>query len=148
MGRASRRKRHRDRRADFAAMRGSPTRSTAELRTPPPQLGRISEALRQLVEPYRHEADSLDSFKTLVALGALAWNFALLPEAERDQYLMDGMRKLDAPDLEMLQSLLEALMRRKQQLFPHDRRMIVSSEVTLTPAGYHITVASLRPDES
>ena len=148
MGRASRRKRHRDRRADFAAMRGSPTHSTAGPRTTPPQLGRISEAVRQLVEPYRHEADSLDSFKALVALGALAWNFALLPEAERDQYLMDGMRKLDVPDPKMLRNLLQDLIRRKQRLFPHDRRLIVSYEVTLIPEGYHIVVASARPDDS
>lgn len=148
MGRASRRKRHRDRRADFAAMRGSPAHFTAGSPTAPPQLGRLSEALGQLIEPYSHEADSLDSFKALVALGALAWNFALLPEVERDKYLSDGMRGLDVPDSKMLRNLMQDLIRRAQRLFPNDRRMIVHYEVTLTPAGYHLMVASTSSGDS
>ena len=148
MGRASRRKRHRNRRADFASMGGSPTLSTARARATPPQPGPVSEALGQLIEPYSHETDSLDTFKALVAIGAIAWNFASLPEVERDKDLTDSMRELDVPDPKMLQRLLQALIQRKQRLFPHDRRMIVHYEVVTTPAGYHLTVASARLDAS
>jgi hypothetical protein len=144
MGRASRRKRQRDRRAGFAAMSGSPTHATPRPRKAPPRLGPLSGALGQLIEPYRHEADSLDSFKALVGIGALAWNLAPLPELERDKHFADGLRKLDVPDPEMLRSLIQDLIRRKQRLFPHDQRMIVGYEITLTPAGPHLMVASLR----
>ena len=148
MGRAGRKKRHRDRKAGFAAMRGSPAHFTAGPRTAPPQQGRLSEALGKLIEPYSHEADSLDSFKALVALGVLAWNFAFFPEVERDKYLSDDMRELDVPDPKMFRSLIQGLIVRKQRLFPHDRRIIVHYEVTLTSAGFHVMVASTRSGDS
>jgi len=110
-------------------------------------MGPLSEALVELIEPYRHEATTLRMYKILVGLATLGWNLASVPEAERETQIAEAVHELDTSDGVAVQELIQTLSRRKNSLFPHDKRLIVGCEVTTRPEGYHIMVTSARTDE-
>src|SRR5215213_7701798 len=60
---------------------------------------KMSEVLVAFVEPYQAMADTYEGFQRLIALGAIAWNAALLPRAARRELLNETIAT-DLPDLE------------------------------------------------
>jgi hypothetical protein len=142
MGRASRRKHQRDGRITRASVDalGTARRATSHPAAPP--RSPLSEALVELIEPYRHEATTLSAYKVLVGLATLGWNLASVPEAEREKQLAEALRELDTPDSVAVHEIIQTLSRRKNSLFPQDRRLIVNCQVTATPDGYHVMVIS------
>jgi hypothetical protein len=107
-------------------------------------MGPLSAAIIQLIEPYRHEATTLRMYKVLVSLASLGWNLASVPEAEREKQLTESLLELDTADSVAVHEIIQTLSRRKNSLFPHDKRLVVGSEVTMTPNGYHVMVTSAR----
>jgi len=110
----------------------------------PAPMGPLSAAIIELIEPYEHEATTLKMYKTLVGLASLCWNIATVPEAERDAQLAEAAHELATSDDAAVQEVIQALIRRKQSLFPHDKRIIVGCEATMSPSGYRVTVTSAR----
>jgi len=83
-------------------------------------------------------------YKVLVGIASLGWNLASVPEAERETQIAEAVHQMDTLDGVAVQELIQTLSRRKNSLFPHDKRLIVGCEVTTTPNGYHVTVTSAR----
>ena len=104
----------------------------------------LSEALIELIEPYQHEATTLKMYKTLVGLASLCWNIATVPEAERAAQLAEAAHELTTSNDAAVQEVIQTLIRRKNRLFPYDKRIIVGCEATMTPSGYRVTVTSAR----
>jgi len=98
----------------------------------------------ELVEPYEHEATTLKMYKTLVGFASLCWNIATVPEAERPAQLAAAARELATSDDPAVQQVMQTLISRKNSLFPHDKRIIVGCEASMTPSGYRVTVTSAR----
>jgi len=48
---------------------------------------KMSEVLLDFIEPYTEEAQSEDEFRSLITMGLVAWNTALLPEESHEQTL-------------------------------------------------------------
>jgi hypothetical protein len=84
--------------------------------------------------------------RKLLNLGTLAWNAALLPEDQRrariDGTLAAGLSRASEADRAHARELVEALVRRKEELFAANRRAIVSFELADRGDDYHLTVAS------
>jgi hypothetical protein len=95
---------------------------------------KMSEVLEDFVEPYRELADTQDALRKLLNLGMLAWNAALLPEDQRqaiiDEILAAGLSRASEAERAQARELVEALVRRKEELFAANRRAIVSFELT------------------
>ncbi len=107
---------------------------------------KMSEVLEELVEPYRDQAEGYDAFKKLLQLGVLAWNAALLPEEKRqvmvDEILAAGFARASAADRAEVRQFIEAMIRRKEELFAANRRAIISFELTDRGDDFYISVAS------
>jgi hypothetical protein len=116
-----------------------------ELRIPN---NKASAALIHLAEPLTSEADDTDARKKSLTLAMVAWNLSLLPESKRKEQMAGLLEKAAASEddrLEassFLQPIIDALVSRKLQLYPLDRRFLVDLQVFETSDGYHVTVAS------
>jgi hypothetical protein len=112
----------------------------------PAGVEKMSAVLEDFVEPYRALADTEDGFRNLLNLGMLAWNAALLPEDQRramiDEMLAAGLSRAPGEVRARARELVEALVRRKEEHFAANRRMIVSFTLTDRGDDYHLSVAS------
>ena len=135
MGWASRRRQERRSNAGSHPLRQESRRPTDDLR--------LSERLVDLIAPYREEGLTSQRYETLIGAAATAWNLSLLPEAERPAALRGAFRKAEIRDVEAAAEVIVTLMRRKEQLFPHDNRTIVSWEVSESGDQCHVSIASL-----
>jgi hypothetical protein len=104
---------------------------------------RLSERLVDLIAPYREDGLTSQRYEMLIGAAATAWNLSLLPTAERPDALRQAFRNAKIRDVEPAAEVIVALMRRKEQLFPDDRRTIMSWEVSESDGQCHVAVASL-----
>jgi hypothetical protein len=103
----------------------------------------ISDAISQIIAPYRDAAQDYQSFHKLVTVACAAWNASILPVAERDSMLTD-MRQLmpDRQSREDFTAIVKELMKRKNRLYPKVNRMIIQFKVTDRGNDFHIAIAS------
>jgi hypothetical protein len=152
MGRASRRK-----------------RLPKDIRNAHPPAYKLSEALINLVEPWKDADDEscIDGHRNLIAMAAFAWNLTLLSDDQREENLrkiVDEISQMiatkkasfvqrvlrrgrrDTTEYPVINAtitdLLTALMARKKALYPSDRRFVAHFDLAPTFSGYHLTVAS------
>jgi hypothetical protein len=112
----------------------------------------ISGLLRQLIAPYHGEEASLDAYRKLVLFGMLAWNRAVLQQAEGQAMFHDLGEALEGEpaDKRSVLEVFDEMTERKRQLFPDDRRVILEVETLREPDGsFRIAVASgvMDPEE-
>ena len=103
----------------------------------------MSDAISQIIAPYKDDAPSYEAFSKLVGFACIAWNTSLLPPEKQLESFNKVLALFDDPDLRIdMFALLMALMARKEKLFPHVSRMIVEHKVTDQGQGFHIAIAS------
>jgi hypothetical protein len=104
----------------------------------------MSDAISQLIEPFRNDAPDYDGFRNLVTFGCIAWNASNLPTEEQDDLInkmLAAVPRSVEDRLELL-GLITELMDRKKNLFPKISRMIVDFKVTDQGKNFHIAIAS------
>jgi len=108
---------------------------------------KMSVVLEKFVEPYLEMATDERGFRNLLTLGVVAWNAALLPEERRMATLDDVFRKHQMPDADqqIMRSLLQELIDRKNAYFSTNRRSIIHFVLTDTGDGYYLNVVSSLP---
>src|SRR6516162_3546673 len=57
----------------------------------------MSEVLLEFISPYRDKAADDAALERLIGLGIMAWNVALLPEAEREKTIDEFAERLFTP---------------------------------------------------
>ncbi len=117
----------------------------------PAGAAKMSEVLEEFVEPYVEFADNRGQRQRLLEVAVLAWNLALLPEAERQTMLEEAIEQAtlidDALARQDIQEILDELIERKLTYFGDIRRLIVEFELKDTGREYQLSVASLMEDE-
>jgi hypothetical protein len=109
----------------------------------------ISDAISNIIAPYREDAPKFQAFHKLVMMACAAWNASILPASERENMLAD-MRKLlpDQQSREDFTVVVKDLMKRKNKLYPKVNRLIIKFKVTDLGNDFHIAIAStMKKDE-
>ncbi len=111
-----------------------------------PAREKMSDVLEEFVQPLEDPADTEESYMKLLTLGMLAWNAALQPEDQRQAFI-DRMIAVALPgapqrDRATVRQVVDMLIQRKQQLFPNNRRVIISFSLTDRGDDFHLSVVS------
>ena len=107
---------------------------------------KMSEVLKQFVEPYRDTVHNLQQCKSLLSLAGIAWNAALMSESEQqsivDEFLEESLVTDDAQTKQDTKEIIAELIARKNQHFSHIKRLIMDFDVKQFGQRYDISVAS------
>src|SRR5579871_5715906 len=101
----------------------------------PPGMAKMSDALWALVEPDYDGSSDDDRLRKLLTLGSAAWNAALVQGAERTALLEHLAETLPEESRPEFLAVIEPFIRRKEKLFPHIQRPILSFDLTWLPSG-------------
>ena len=127
-------------------IRGMAGAAGLEVRTDLPQQEKISNALAILLDSEVGEGSTLLEYRAALNFIVIAWNVSLMPadrQAEEIPKLFafppgcDDRVKRDAV------AQIERLIAKKQDLFPHDKRFVVSWEVRFQGDNFHVTAAAV-----
>ena len=106
---------------------------------------KMSDAVTDLIRPYRDWATDLNSFRNLIMLACIAWNAANMPAMERPKALLEAVNRSPETAFEEMGELMNFLMelvRRKELLYPDNTRMVINFKVSETKDDFHVAIAS------
>jgi len=113
---------------------------------------KISATFLRFIEPFQYAATNRKRMETLVGLGVAAWNISLFQGAKRQEMLTEVSKTMFSktgqsapPDM---MAVLDDLIRHKERLFAHDRRLILSYQLDVTRDQYHLSMISTEGDET
>ena len=108
---------------------------------------RMSEVLMEFVEPYSGQWETLEELDKLLSFASIAWNAALLPSSKQATFIDEAVAKMP-PDLRPeMRTRLEEMVQRKLTHFAGIKRAIINFQVSMTPEGPHVLVASTLEGE-
>jgi hypothetical protein len=110
---------------------------------------KMSEVLLDFIEPYTDEStDDVDNLRKVLVVAIVAWNAAIVPRAEGEKLIESCLNSLPEPVRADGRAWLDELIRRKQQHFADNRRLIINYTVTMRPDGPFVQVMSTLSDIS
>ena len=118
----------------------------SQIIAPPAGTIKMSKVLEDFVGPYLGSDFDGEKYQGMYRLAVLAWNASLL-QPENQQAFLKKLGQLDSPgtdpwDALLMVEMVSEMIRRKQEVYPHVRRYIVSFELTETDRKYHLVVKS------
>ncbi len=108
----------------------------------PEQAEKMSEVLLDFIEPYREFADTTEAMRRLITTALVAWNTALLPEAEQAESLKQMSKAIPADTVDDFYAIVGDMIERKNRFFADYTRHILDYELTDTGDSYHVSVIS------
>jgi hypothetical protein len=128
---------------------------------------KLSAALIDISEPYDYDDLSLGDYKKLIMMAIAAWNIANQPKEKRAEQMLGFLKSMPGlnAELEMdleaiineqkepptaiaLLQILTSLMRRKEELYPNDDRIVTDFKLTETATDRHLSVSSINSGKS
>ncbi len=106
---------------------------------------KMSDVLKDFVEPFVHSAPTEEAYRRLLTLAVLAWNISFLPEDEQEGKIDDILADLLEGDRQLKKELKEfilALIIRKKLFFADYTRQIIDFELVDQGENYHLSVVS------
>lgn len=117
-----------------------------EVRFEPPGTAKMSEVLEDFVSPYLPAVSNKQAHNKLLKLAIVAWNTALLPEADQSKILEEvieaGQFQEDSQVRQNIRNIIEEMIDRKRRYFSKYRRYIVDFTLQGTGQDLHLSVAS------
>lgn len=112
---------------------------------------KMSDVLDEFVEPYEDDEMTLDQRQNLYGIAVIAWNLALLPEAERKDMLKKIIKEVLKGEDPLFQretrEIINEMVARKDQFFADNQRYIVSYQLQDLGTELNLSVASTLPGE-
>ena len=110
----------------------------------PPGIPKMSDRLKELVEPWADEGMDLLAAKVLFEMAATAWNYALMTPAQQESV----WQELEEPLGEEGTKILKELITRRDEIFPDDPRFVTEVEVQeREPSKFDVRVAYVLEQE-
>jgi hypothetical protein len=110
---------------------------------------KMSEMISEMAAPLISEGKTPEEKQSRLTAACSAWNMACgSPEVRRQQLeqYVEGYRQnnpaISPNDLANVRKVMESLMERKLELFPDDKRQVVSAKIVMVGKDYRIEVAS------
>jgi hypothetical protein len=110
---------------------------------------KMSEMTSEIAAPFISEGKTPEEKHHRLTAACSAWNMACgSPEVRRQQLeqYVEGYRQntpaTSPSDLANIRKVMKSLMERKLELFPDDKRQIVSAKIVMVGKDYRIEVAS------
>jgi valyl-tRNA synthetase len=119
---------------------------TINIRRNLPQAEKISNALSELLGYEVSKDAPLEEYKTALAFIVIAWNISLLNTHEQSAAIEKVIKSSGTADTSILSNVrihLKRIIALKQALFPHDKRLVVSSDVRFEGNSFGVTAAAL-----
>jgi hypothetical protein len=108
------------------------------------EAGKISQRLIQIAQPYLPGEDNVDEYRKELSIASTAWNLSLFPPHLREENVLKSLdlQALGERDRQLIAQPLRELVRRKERLFPGDRRLIEKVDVLDEGDSIRVLVAS------
>ena len=110
---------------------------------------KMSEMISEMAAPFISEGKTPEEKHHRLTAACSAWNMACGSPEMRQQQLaqyVEGYQRfnpgISPDDLAKIRKDMETLIERKLQMFPDDRRQIVSAKIVFVGTDYRIEVAS------
>jgi hypothetical protein len=110
---------------------------------------KMSEMISEMAAPFISGGKTPEEKHHRLTAACSAWNMACgSPEVRRQQLeqYVEGYRQnnpaISPSDLANVRKVMESLMERKLDLFPDDKRQVVSAKIVMVGKDYRIEVAS------
>jgi len=100
---------------------------------------KMSEVIQDFAEPLLEGAESPQEINKALLIAMVAWNYSLLDDAARSNPDPAQAAILSAPGVK---EVFEALLRRKEQLYPDNRRAILDYELIPSETEFRLNVIS------
>jgi len=111
----------------------------ARCRVNPEEVPRMSAVLIDFAQPFLQGDESVEIYRRVLTMAALAWNASFLPAAERnearDEFANTVCRGSEPEDYAFALNLFEGMTRRRRDEFGEIRRMIVDVDVAEGAGG-------------
>jgi hypothetical protein len=112
----------------------------------PAGMPKMSEIFQEFIDPYSESANDYKSRIKLLEVAAMAWNLAILPEADRQLMLKQTIQMMVDQAGSQIESdirgILDELMARKLKYFADCKRLVVDFNLEETRSGFQLSVAS------
>jgi hypothetical protein len=119
------------------------------MNTDPAPKRKMSEMISEMAAPFISKGKTPEEKHHRLTAACSAWNMACgSPEIRRQQLeqYVEGYRltnpAISPSDLANVRKVMESLIERKLQMFPDDKRQIVSAKIVMVGKDYRIEVAS------
>ena len=107
-------------------------------------LEKMSDILLEYAEPFMEniDIDNKEEYNKAIMMSIMLWNCAIMQESQAD---MKSIEKILKPLMQGAEakSVMNYMMERKRQMYPENKRLIVSYDLAeLGEGSYHLSVAS------
>jgi hypothetical protein len=108
---------------------------------------KMSEVILDFAESLLEMTENEDQEEQAISIAILIWNLSLTPEKTRKKHVKELAAAMVDPDehpeiaAENMETI-QALIKRKERIYPDISRAIVSHDMVRTPDGIHLNVAS------
>lgn len=107
---------------------------------------KMSKVLLQLIEPYRRLAQGRADLEKLLTVSMIAWNASLMPKGERESFLTKridlALSHWSDNLVKDFRTMVDGFIKRKELLFPENKRFIVDYELLERGNKYYLSVIS------
>lgn len=97
------------------------------VKRPLPVENKLSEAIERIAQPLLDSARDDSDRRLAIVIAAACWNLSLMPKDDRPAFVKDLLDKSIKPGLSLreVEQVIEALVLRKEALFPDDKRVVL-----------------------